>query len=408
MLHNSGDTVVAILCSIADESWMGGANYYKNIIEALSSITQARIRPIVFCENESLTRRVLALKPAVSVAESTYFCPNLSLRIIRKVSSLLGINVDKTARFIRVRRSRKLDIDLKKHQVDIVFTLTDSEYIGSVPSIGWIPDFMHVRLASFFTAEERASRDQQFSRLASVSKVVLLSSRVVEQDYGKMFPMAPAKTQVVHFTDLLTARNAVTTLENLKATFGISGPYVVVCNTFWSHKNHVVVAEALNLLAETLPNLTVMATGSIPEPIKSSEQFRALQSIVTNERVKGRFRILGSLPRPEQMGLIKNAKALINPSLSEGWNTAVEEAKNFGRPLILSDIPVHREQAPDAMFFQPQSAKDLASKLKLLLQKENVEASVEEIQAGNELRRKMFIEQVYGALQTASGEKGDL
>jgi hypothetical protein len=55
------------------------------------------------------------------------------------------------------------------------------------------------------------------------------------------------------------------------------------------------------------------------------------------------------------------AVAIINPSYFEGWSTTVEEAKALGQRLILSDIPVHREQAPMyATYFMPNDAKALA------------------------------------------------
>jgi glycosyltransferase involved in cell wall biosynthesis len=54
--------------------------------------------------------------------------------------------------------------------------------------------------------------------------------------------------------------------------------------------------------------------------------------------------------------------ALINPSLSEGWSTTVEEAKSLGVPMLLSDLRVHREQAGDsADYFDPAVAGQLAS-----------------------------------------------
>ncbi len=42
--------------------------------------------------------------------------------------------------------------------------------------------------------------------------------------------------------------------------------------------------------------------------------------------------------------LLAHAVAVINPSRFEGWSSSVEEAKALGKPLIVSDIPVHREQ----------------------------------------------------------------
>ena len=57
------------------------------------------------------------------------------------------------------------------------------------------------------------------------------------------------------------------------------------------------------------------------------------------------FIFLGVIPYKDVLGLMRAAVAVINPSVMEGWSTTVEEAKSLGLPLILSDIPVHREQA---------------------------------------------------------------
>jgi glycosyltransferase involved in cell wall biosynthesis len=54
---------------------------------------------------------------------------------------------------------------------------------------------------------------------------------------------------------------------------------------------------------------------------------------------------------------------MINPSRFEGWSTPIEEAKAFSTPLLLSDIAIHREQAPLARFFDPASPATLATAL---------------------------------------------
>jgi glycosyltransferase involved in cell wall biosynthesis len=53
--------------------------------------------------------------------------------------------------------------------------------------------------------------------------------------------------------------------------------------------------------------------------------------------------------------------AIINPSRFEGWSTTVEEAKSSGKTVLLSDIPVHREQdPPHGKYFSVDSASELA------------------------------------------------
>jgi hypothetical protein len=54
----------------------------------------------------------------------------------------------------------------------------------------------------------------------------------------------------------------------------------------------------------------------------------------------------------------------VQPSLSEGWNTGVEEAHLFGKRILLSDIAVHREQNPDrATYFDARNPADLSGHL---------------------------------------------
>ena len=51
--------------------------------------------------------------------------------------------------------------------------------------------------------------------------------------------------------------------------------------------------------------------------------------------------------------LIRGARALLAPSFSEGFNLPVGEAIALGAPVIASDIPVHRELAPEAQLIDP-------------------------------------------------------
>jgi glycosyltransferase involved in cell wall biosynthesis len=61
---------------------------------------------------------------------------------------------------------------------------------------------------------------------------------------------------------------------------------------------------------------------------------------------------------------MKGAVALLQPSLYEGWSTLVEESKALGRFVILSDLPVHREQiTTNVAFFDPYNADELADKI---------------------------------------------
>ena len=77
--------------------------------------------------------------------------------------------------------------------------------------------------------------------------------------------------------------------------------------------------------------------------------------------------------------LIKFSKAVINPSLFEGWSSTVEECKSVGKNMILSDLDVHKEQYPNAVFFKRDSIESLKEVLKFY--KIENESNVEPLEA---------------------------
>jgi glycosyltransferase involved in cell wall biosynthesis len=62
---------------------------------------------------------------------------------------------------------------------------------------------------------------------------------------------------------------------------------------------------------------------------------------------------LGYVDALELPSLYRNARALVSPSLWEGFGLPLLEAMAATTPLVASDIPVHREVAEDAAVFVP-------------------------------------------------------
>ena len=66
--------------------------------------------------------------------------------------------------------------------------------------------------------------------------------------------------------------------------------------------------------------------------------------------------------------LYSGAAAVVSPSLAEGFGLPAVEAAACGAPVVLSDIPAHRETLEsDALFFPPRDVARLAEQLDQLL-----------------------------------------
>ncbi|MCH7925666.1 MAG: hypothetical protein IIC51_09045 [Planctomycetes bacterium] len=88
---------------------------------------------------------------------------------------------------------------------------------------------------------------------------------------------------------------------------------------------------------------------------------RELESTFGRTPTDGEIADRLSISRVEFEKLRRAATAVVQPSLFEGWSTAVEDARALGKTLFLSDIPVHREQNPPrATYFDPESSEMLA------------------------------------------------
>ena len=74
--------------------------------------------------------------------------------------------------------------------------------------------------------------------------------------------------------------------------------------------------------------------------------------------------MVGLVSYKDVFSLIKFSKAVINPSLFEGWSSTVEECKSVGKNMIISDLNVHKEQYPNATFFVKNNTYSLKQILK--------------------------------------------
>jgi glycosyltransferase involved in cell wall biosynthesis len=77
--------------------------------------------------------------------------------------------------------------------------------------------------------------------------------------------------------------------------------------------------------------------------------------------------------------LYTGAAAVVSPSLAEGFGLPAVEAAACAAPVVLSDIPAHRETlGEDALFFPPRDADRLAEHLAQLLSSEMLRRSLAE------------------------------
>jgi glycosyltransferase involved in cell wall biosynthesis len=339
-------TRVAFALSSAGSNWTGGVTYFANLLHALRALPDRRIETVVLT-GTGRPAEFDARFPADRVVETDVLTPGGALRSAGKVAERL------------IGRNLAAEGVLRRHRIDVLSHVTPLGRRSPVPTLPWVPDLQEAHLPGFFSADELARRAAGNRLFADAGRRVIVSSEHARGDWARLYPDAAAKARVLRFVSGVAAE-ATASADALRARYNLPGRFFHLPNQLWVHKNHIVVARALRILKDRGIDATVISTGATTD-YRHPEHFAELQREVARLGVADRFRFAGLVPFADVAGLLSHAVAVINPSLFEGWSTTVEESKSLGKRVLLSEIPVHVEQAPErGHYFATDDAERLA------------------------------------------------
>lgn len=322
---------------INDPAWMGGTLYLRNLAVALARLPERERPRLQLLGAHSVIDKLVHDAPELAEAQRE------SLTLFARILRHFGI--------LKSRNSG----------LDVIYP-GFGPTIPGVATIRWIPDFQHRYLPHLFSQEECAARDRSIGELASRPGVVVLSSQVALADFQRFYPDAQVTARVWRFCSLLDTTAPPN--PEIPRKYGLPEKYLYLPNQFWSHKNHLTVLKALALLnGQHGCRIPLVCTGAQMDP-RNEAHFASLQSFIRQHGLEDQVFLLGLIDRVDQVEVLRRAAAVIQPSLFEGWSTVVEDIRATGRPIFLSDLPVHREQSPDRCeYFDPLDERHLAELL---------------------------------------------
>lgn len=128
--------------------------------------------------------------------------------------------------------------------------------------------------------------------------------------------------------------------------------YFIVCGAIEPHKNHKLLLDVWDELAArhgaNIPKLVIAGSPYI----STGPAYRAIENAAANN---GHVIVARGLSTPSLRRLVMSARALLAPSIAEGFGLPIVEALAQGTPVIASDIPGHREagRGGDVAYLSP-------------------------------------------------------
>ena len=325
-----------------DYNWAGGVYYSLNIVKLFSQIAETKKLTVVVITN--------TLTPADVLRE----IPSQHTEII---------DLDKKSVFYKTYHKLKGDrmvADLNTLKLDILYPFITYENWHAKLNCTvyyWLFDFQHRHLPKMFMQEEFDKRELNFKQITKKAKNIVFSSYNAQEDFHQFYGPSEAKLHVFQFVSLMHVPSVV------KANADYPSKYFIVCNQFWPHKNHLIVLKALAKIKKEAGQVKVIFTGKF-DYASSKDYVDMLNTFIDQNAIREDVYFTGFLSREDQIALIQNALAVIQPSLFEGWSTVIEDAKALNKFVVASNIQINQEQLNDnVLFFDPNNELELSKHL---------------------------------------------
>jgi glycosyltransferase involved in cell wall biosynthesis len=334
-----------------NENWIGGTYYIENLVNALNSLGDAEKPHIVLLTDSYESFRV---------AQQKFNYPHITFQ-------LGSGEANKAFQFLNRATNRLFKARLFNQKVkglDAVFPYYKSEQQSAAKKkIYWVADFQEHFAPEFFSKDDIASRLQNQQEIQASAEHLIVSSNTALGHFKSIFPKHTVKVSVLPFAVAHPLYQDLD-IKQLLEKYQLPARYFICPNQFWKHKNQLVVLMAVKELKAKGIEITVAFTGNTND-YRNPHYFTELKAFVEEHNIGSNIKFLGFIDRRDQLQLMNNAIAIIQPSLFEGWSTVVEDAKLMNKFLLVSDIEIHKEQLVNstARFFDPHNVDQLVQLL---------------------------------------------
>jgi len=214
--------------------------------------------------------------------------------------------------------------------------------------------------------------------LRHASKIITVSN-FTKQEILSLYPKTKAaKIKVVHngYNNILyKPLTDQAKIKNVLEKYGLVPPYFLYVGRLEKKKNTPALIEALALLRENYPEVKekLVLIGN------ASFGYDEVKYVIEEFNLNDDIFMPGWVAEADLPAIFNGASAFVFPTKHEGFGIPVIQSLACGLPTIVSDIPVLREIAAEAVLYFDQNNK------------KSIAAAMHEIIVNQDLRRQLSL-----------------
>ena len=334
---------------IGGQGWLGGASHMELHVKTVTSLPKEERPSLFLIMTQEMLEGFPLYRSFLTLFDGIIF---------------MGNEIEAAAVVVGLPMIHCRNLDELFTRIDFFFPVSFS-VLPDRCAASWVHDFQHKHLPEFFSTQDIAIRDELCCRIADYSRLVFCSSKAVEKDFWHFYPESKAITRVLALRVSPEEEWYSGDPLAVQKQYGLPDRFILCCNQFWIHKNHRLLFEALALMHLSGQDTHLVCTG-LTSDFRYPGYMDELEQTIDKLGITNLVHILGQIPRHDQIQLIRRSLFVVQPSLFEGLSLIVQECRTLGKPIILSDLDVHKEHQY-GIYFHRHSAPHLASKLAALL-----------------------------------------
>ena len=258
---------------------------------------------------------------------------------------------------------------VEREHFDVVHQLFPGAFLTASPTIYHPWDLQHVHLPEHFHPHVLLVRDVWYRTFASRASIVCVAAEATRQDVIRHLDVPPEKVAVVPMAPI--------TAEYRQADVGslhLPDEFVLYPAQTFRHKNHIRLLEALALLRDR-DGLRIPLIASGTRNAVYAEIARRIGQL----RLSDQVRFIGYVAPDVLAALYARCRAVVFPSLFEGFGLPITEAFHAGAPVATSNAASLPEVAGDAaLLFDATSVEAIADAVKRIWTDDALRAALRE------------------------------
>jgi len=236
-----------------------------------------------------------------------------------------------------------------------------------------IHDLMHLSRPEHATLPKRAYATAMLRRAVRLAARIVTVSEATRRELVSFDPRAQEKALVIpngvdeRFRPDISAAER----DRVRRAHRVKGPFMLFLGNDKPHKNLEGLLDAFRAVMKTNEEVRLVLAGG------SSDRAGARGLRIAERKLSAHILDLGIVPDADVPALLAEARALVQPSFTEGFGLPVLEAQAVGTPVACSNRGGLPEAAGDAaVFFDPEDRPAIVTAIQRVLGDEGLRASL--------------------------------